>query len=90
MSPTTWPHHGPVGPDCPVECLLTALSRTSFNRVARSPDEPRTVGDIVTLLTEGKLPGIEGLGPKRVGEIEAVLVFLGFNITGHTAPTGST
>ena len=25
------PHHGPVTPECPVECLLTVLSLNSFN-----------------------------------------------------------
>ncbi len=26
------PHHGPVSPECPVECLLTVLSLTSFRQ----------------------------------------------------------
>ena len=34
------PHHGPVSPDCPVECLLTVLSRMSFNRLARAERAP--------------------------------------------------
>jgi hypothetical protein len=82
MSRTTWPHHGPVTLDCPAECLLTALSRRSWNRVTRSPEDPATVRDVVAMAVAGKLPGVEGLGPKHVGEVKAALACLGFDITG--------
>ena len=53
------PHHGPVTPDCPVECLLTVLSMVSFNPLTRAYDapfdEPRTVGDVMDLCTRRQL-----------------------------------
>jgi hypothetical protein len=81
------PHHGPVTPDCPVECLLTVLSLNSFNPLTRAYDapfaEPRTVGDVVDLYTRHQLRKIRGLGPRRVSEIEAALVLAGLNLAGH-------
>ena len=81
------PHHGPVGPDCPVECLLTVLSLTSFNPLARACDAPfappRTVGDVIELYNRGQLRKICGLGRRRLSEIEAALVFAGLDLTGH-------
>ena len=81
------PHHGPVTPDCPVECLLTVLSLTSFNPLARAYDapfgEPRTVGDVVDLYARRQLREIRGLGPRRVSEIEAALGLAGLNLAGH-------
>ena len=81
------PHHGPVTRDCPVECLLTVLSRNSFNPLTRAYDapfaEPRTVGDVVDLCTRRQLRKIRGLGPRRVSEIEAALVLAGLNLAGH-------
>ena len=81
------PHHGPVTRDCPVECLLTVLSRNSFNPLTRAYDapfaEPRTVGDVVDLYTRSQLRKIRGLGPRRVSEIEAALVLAGLNLAGH-------
>jgi hypothetical protein len=84
---TDYPHHGPVSPDCPVECLLTALSLNAFNpltRVYNQPfDPPRTVGDVVGLYARGELSRIYGLGPRRISEIEASLVFSGFITANH-------
>jgi hypothetical protein len=81
------PHHGPVTPDCPVECLLTVLSLNSFNPLARAYDapfdEPRTVADVMDLYTRRQLRKIRGLGPRRVSEIEAALVLAGLNLVGH-------
>jgi hypothetical protein len=81
------PHHGPVTPDCPVECLLTVLSLNSFNPLTRAYDapfaEPRTVGDVMDLYTCRQLRKIRGLGPRRVSEIEAALVLAGLNLAGH-------
>ena len=85
--PGAVPHHGPVTPDCPVECLLTVLSLNSFNPLARAYDapfaEPRTVGDVVDLYTRRQLRKIRGIGPRRVSEIEAALVLAGLNLAGH-------
>lgn len=81
------PHHGPVAPDCPVECLLTVLSMNSFNPLTRADGapfaEPRIVGDVVDLCTRRQLRKIRGLGPRRVSEIEAALVLAGLNLADH-------
>jgi hypothetical protein len=78
------PHHGPVSPDCPVECLLTVLSRASFNPLARAYDAPfdapRTVGDVMNLHALRQLHEIRGLGRRRISEIEAALVFAGLDL----------
>ena len=78
------PHHGPVSPGCPVECLLTVLSQMSFNRLARAEGAPfpppRTVGDVMDLYARGQLRKISGLGRRRFSEIEAALVLAGLNI----------
>ena len=81
------PHHGPVTPGCPVECLLTVLSLNSFNPLARADSapfgEPCTVGDVVRLYARRQLRKIRGLGPRRISEIEAALVLAGLDLTGH-------
>jgi hypothetical protein len=81
------PHHGPVTPECPVECLLFVLSLNSFNPLTRAYDAPfdppRTVGDVVDLYTRHQLRMICGLGPRRTSEIEAALVLAGLNLTTH-------
>ena len=81
------PHHAPVTRDCPVECLLTVLSRNSFNPLTRTYDapfaEPRTVGDVMDLYTRRRLRKIRGIGPRRVSEIEAALVLAWLNLAGH-------
>ncbi len=80
-------HHGPVSPDCPVECLQTVLSMTSFNALARAYDAPfdppRTVGDMMDLYTRRQLGKIRGLGRRRMSEIETALVFAGLDLTGR-------
>ena len=81
------PHHGPVTPGCPVECLLTVLSLNSFNALtcadAAPFDEPCTVGDVVDLYARGQLRNIRGLGRRRISEIEAALVLAGLDLTGQ-------
>jgi hypothetical protein len=78
------PHHEPVSPDCPVECLLTVLSRMSFNRLARAErapfPPPCTVGDVMDLYARGQLREIGGLGRRRSSEIGAALVLAGLNL----------
>jgi hypothetical protein len=80
------PHHGPVSPDCPIECLCTVLSMATFNPLARAYDAPfdppGTVGDVIGLYTGGQLREIRGLGRRRISEIEVALVLAGFDITG--------
>jgi hypothetical protein len=88
------PHHGPVAPECPVECLLTVLSLNSFNPLTRAYDapfgEPRTVGDVMDLYTSRQLRKIRGIDPRRVSEIEAALVLAGLNLAGHQQRPGGT
>jgi hypothetical protein len=88
------PHHGPVTPECPVECLLTVLSLNSFNPLTRAYDapfaEPRTVGDVMDLYTSRQLRKIRGIGPRRVSEIEAALVLAGLNLADHQQRPGGT
>jgi hypothetical protein len=83
---SAFPHHGPVRPDCPVECLLTVLSLESFNPLARAEDAPfgppRTVGDVIELYNRRQLRKIRNLGRRRLSEIEAALVFAGLDLTG--------
>jgi len=85
--PASAPHHGPVSPDCPVECLLTVLSLTSFNPLAGADDAPsgppRTVGEVIDLYNRRQLRHIRGLGPRRLSEIEAALAFAGLDLTRH-------
>lgn len=92
MRPGSVPHHGPVSPDCPIECLLPVLSLMSFNRLARADDapfgEPRTVGDVLDLYARHELRKIWGLGPRRTSEIEAALVLAGLDLTGHRQRPG--
>ena len=87
------PHHGPVSPDCPVECLLTVLSLGSFNPLTRAYDAPfdppRTVGDVIDLHARRMLRKIRGLGPRKISEIEAALVFAGLDLTGHQQATAN-
>ena len=75
------------GQSCPVECLLTVLSRMSFNPLTRAYeapfDEPRTVGDVMDLYARRQLRNIRGLGPRRISEIEAALVLAGLELTQH-------
>lgn len=89
--PGAIPHHGPVSLDCPVECLLTVLSLASFNPLARAYEAPfnppRTVGDVMELHADRMLRQIHGLGPRKISEIEAALVFAGLDLTGHQAST---
>ena len=90
---TMVPHHGPVRPDCPVECLLSVLSMRSFNPLSWAQDAPfdppRTVGDVVDLYTRSQLRKIRGLGPRRGSEIEAALVLAGLNLAAHQKRPGA-
>jgi hypothetical protein len=78
------PHHGPVTPRCPVECLLTVTGLRCFNPLARAYDAPfagpRTVGDVLGLHERGQLREIRGIGPCRVLEIRAALVLAGLDL----------
>jgi len=77
-------------PGCPIDCLQTVLSRAAFNTLARGYVAPRgrsaTVGDVMTLCRQGQLTNVQGLGPRRIGEIEAGLVLAGL-VLGDPAAT---
>jgi hypothetical protein len=81
--PGVVPHHGPVRPDCPLECLLPALSLMSFNRLKWADDPARTVGDVMNLLTTHHLGKISGLGPRRTAEISQALHRAGLDPAHH-------
>lgn len=82
-----FPHHGHRGlvtRDCPPECLLDLLSRKAWNPLMRGGTEvspPETVGDVLDLYARRQLREIPGLGPRHIGEIEAALIFAGFDLT---------
>ncbi len=82
-APVRRAHCGPIEPGCPVGCLQTVVSLMAFNRLAWAYDPPRTVGDVVELCQQGKLGEIRSLGPRRISEIQAALVFAGLDIYGH-------
>ncbi len=75
------PHHGPITPQCPLECLLTVASRRSYNRLKWADCRPRTVGDVLRLHASGELPGINGLGPRHTAEITTALTRAGLDTT---------
>ena len=80
----TTSHDGPITPGCPIDCLGTVLSRAAFNLLARAYDAPfdppRTVSDVLELHKQHKLGEIGGLAPRRIGEIEASLIYAGLVI----------
>jgi hypothetical protein len=82
------PHHGPVAPDCPVECLQWVLSMRSFNPLARAYDAPfdapRTVGEVMDLYARRQLAKIRGLGSRGISEIETALVLAGLDLSAHS------
>ncbi len=82
-------HADTIMAGCPVDCLKAVLSRMAFNPLARAyraPFEPpRTVGDVAELYWCRQLDQIHGLGPRRIGEIEASLIVAGL-ASGHTHP----
>lgn len=78
---------------CGVDCLRAVLSGNAFNPLARALDAPfsppTTVGDVVELFRQGRLGQIAGLGRRRIGEIEAGLVFAGLVIGEDGQPARS-
>jgi hypothetical protein len=83
--------HGPVNPDCPVDCLQPYLSLKTLNPLARAYDAPfdqlRTIGDVIELYRADQLREIRGLGQRRISEIAAALVFAGLDITPDSQPS---
>jgi hypothetical protein len=64
------------------------MSRATFNPLARAYggpfDPPTTAGQVAELLRQGRLGQAAGLGPRRLGEIEACLVLAGLVISNCT------
>lgn len=67
--------------DCPIGCLKFVLSDRAFYSLERASSvsfcPPRTVCDVVELQRRNKLKEIHGLGPRRVGEIDVCLIYIG-------------
>ena len=70
--------------DCPIDCLAAVLSTATFHALARAEsapfDPPTTVGQVLDLLRAGHLGQASGLGPRRLGEIQAGLVLAGLTL----------
>jgi hypothetical protein len=88
--PRAVPDHGPVDPDCPIDCLRPVLHLQTLNPLARAYDAPfdppRTVGDVIGLYGAGQLREIRGLGQRRILEIGAALVLAGLDIAQERPP----
>ena len=71
-------------PACPIDCLQAVLTMATFNTLARAEtplfDLPATVGQVIALLRQKRLSQAAGLGPRRLGEIQAGLVLAGLVI----------
>ena len=75
---------------CPIDCLRVVLGTATFHALARAErapfPRPATVGQVVDLWRAGQLGLAIGLGPRRLGEIEAGLVLAGFALTDPSPP----
>jgi hypothetical protein len=75
---------------CPIDCLRVVLGTATFNALARAEcasfSPPAMVGQVLDLWRAGQLGLAAGLGPRRLGEIEAGLVLAGFALTDDTPP----
>jgi hypothetical protein len=73
---------------CPVDCLRVVLGTATFHALARAEcasfTRPATVGHVLDLWQGGRLGLAAGIGPRRLGEIEAGLVLAGFVLTDDT------
>lgn len=67
--------------DCPIDCLRSVLSAKALCPLERACSArftaPRTVRDVVELHRRGKLKEIRGLVPRRIGEIDVCLIYIG-------------
>jgi hypothetical protein len=77
-------------PACPIDCLKVVLGTATFHALARAErapfDPPATVGHVLELLRAGRLGLAAGLGPRRIGEIQAHLVLAGLVISDAAPP----
>ncbi|MBB4914220.1 hypothetical protein FHS44_001292 [Streptosporangium saharense] len=72
-------HSHAITPACPVACLRPVLSARAYNPLSQAG----TVAEVVRLWRTGDLCRVWGLGPRRIGEIEMVLI-----VTGLATPHG--
>ncbi len=74
----------------PIDCLQVVLGTATFHTLARAErapfDPPATVGQVLELLRAGRLGQAAGLGPRRLGEIQAGLVLAGLVVSDVTPP----
>ena len=78
---------------CPVDCLRMVLGTATFHALARAEGAPfgppATAGQVLELWRAGRLGLAAGLGPRRLGEIQAGLVLAGFSLTEAARPARS-
>jgi hypothetical protein len=70
-----------ITPACPIRCLRPVLSAVTYNCLTYAYgapfDQPTTVTDVIALWRTNRLGQIWGLGPRRIGEIETALIYIG-------------
>lgn len=75
---------------CPIDCLRVVLGTAAFHALARADGapfaRPATAGEVLGLWRAGQLGLAFGLGPRRLGEIEAGLVLAGFALSDTPPP----
>jgi hypothetical protein len=75
---------------CPIDCLQVVLGTATFHALARAErapfGPPATVGQVLEHLRAGRLGQAAGLGPRRLGEIQAGLVMAGLALSDVTPP----
>src|SRR5215510_1802803 len=87
---TGWLPDQPITGQCPLGCLFYRLSGGAYRaleaELPRLLGRPGTVGDVATLHRQRRLRHIRHIGPRRLGEIEALLVVYGFSIAPDDPP----
>lgn len=80
-------------PACPIDCLRVVLGTATFHALARAERapfaRPATAGQVLDLWRARRLGLAAGLGPRRLGEIEAGLVLAGFALADGIPPAQS-
>lgn len=75
------PTEHPITAECLLDCLAPHLSAHALNPLRRELpalfQRPATIGDVVYLHQRHTLDYIRHLGPRRIGEIELVLILAG-------------
>ncbi len=78
--------------DCPLDCLAFHISAKAFNPLASELPwllkRRVTVGDVADMQLRRQLRHIRHLGPRRIGEIELILILTGL-ISAPRDPPGT-